>query len=68
MRFNDDVWKIITSFLFDEKEVQYRYFIKQVNENLKKAQQKKRGLEILENIMSEVQSESEYDDVDDDDC
>ena len=68
MTFNDDVWKIITSFLFDEKEVQYRYFIKQVNENLKKAQQKKRGLEILENIMSEVQSESEYDDVDDDDC
>ena len=55
MRFNDDVWKIITSFLFDEKEVQYRYFIKQVNENLKKAQQKKRGLEILESIMSEVQ-------------
>jgi len=68
MNFNDDVWKIIKSFLIDEKEVQYRYLIKQINENLKKAQQKKRGLEILENIMSEVQSESEYDDVDDDDC
>ena len=70
MKLNDDVWKIITSYLFDEKEVQYRYLIKQINENLKKVQQKKRGLEILESIMSEVQSdsESEYDDADDEDC
>ena len=70
MEFDDDVWKIIRSYLFDEKQVQYRYLIKQINENLKKAQQKKRGLEILESIMSEVQSdsESEYDDADDEDC
>ena len=69
MNFNDDVWKIIKSFLFDEKEVQYRYLIKQINENLKKVQQKKRGLEILESILSEVQSDSEsdYDDDADDD-
>ena len=71
MNFNDDVWKIIKSFLIDEKEVQYRYLIKQINENLKKAQQKKRGLEILESILSEVQSDSEPhydDDADDEDC
>jgi hypothetical protein len=49
--------------------VQYRYLIKQINENLKKVRQKKRGLEILESIMSEVQSDSEsdYDDDADDD-
>ena len=71
MNFNDDVWKIIKSFLIDEKEVQYRYLIKQINENLKKAQQKKRGLEILESILSEVQCDSEPhydDDADEDDC
>ena len=51
-------------------QVQYRYLIKQINENLKRVQQKKRGLEILESIMSEVQSdsESEYDDADDEDA
>jgi hypothetical protein len=61
MKFNDDVWKIITSYLFDEKEVQYRYLIKQINENLKKVQQKKRGLEIFESIMTEVLCVSDYD-------
>jgi len=50
MNFNDDIWKIIKSFLFDEKEVQYRYFIKQINENLKKIEYRKRGLEMLESM------------------
>ena len=60
MNFNDDVWKIIKSFLFDEKEVQYRYFIKQINENLKKIEYRKRGLEMLES-MSDSETENEID-------
>jgi len=58
MNFNDDVWKIIKSFLFDEKEVQYRYFIKQINENLKKIEYRKRGLEMLES-MSDSEDDAE---------
>ena len=69
MEFDDDVWKIIRSYLFDEKQVQYRYLIKQINENLKKIEYRKRGLEILESMYNDSVSDSEYDDdADNDHC
>ena len=69
MEFDDDVWKIIRSYLFDEKQVLYRYLIKQINENLKKIEYRKRGLEILESMYSDSVSDSEYDDdADNDHC
>jgi len=69
MEFDDDVWKIIRSYLFDEKQVKYRYLIKQINENLKKIEYRKRGLEILESMYSDSVSDSEYDDdTDNDHC
>ena len=69
MEFDDDVWKIIRSYLFDEKQVQYRYLIKQINENLKKIEYRKRGLEILESMYNDSISDSEYDDdADNDHC
>ena len=61
MNFNEDVWKIIKSFLFDEKEVQYRYFIKQINENLKKIEYRKRGLEMLESMSDSDDTEDAED-------
>ena len=56
--------------IFIWRKVQYRFFIAQINKNIKKQAWEKRRLEILESIMSEVQSDSEsdYDDADDDDC
>ena len=47
---NDDVWKIIKSYLFDQKKIQRRLFIKQMGEERKKEELKWRRILFLERI------------------
>ena len=47
---NDDVWKIIKSYLFDQKKMQRRVFIKQMGEERKKEELKWRRMLLLERI------------------
>ena len=47
---NDDVWKIIKSYLFDQKKIQRRVFIKQMGEERKKEELKWRRMLLLERI------------------
>jgi hypothetical protein len=50
MIFNDDVWKIIKSYLIDQKKMQRRVFIKQMGEERKKEELKWRKILFLERI------------------
>jgi len=47
---NDDVWKIIKSYLIDQKKMQRRVFIKQMGEERKKEELKWRKILFLERI------------------
>ena len=50
MIFNDDVWKIIKSYLIDQKKIKRRVFIKQMGEERKKEELKWRKILFLERI------------------
>jgi len=50
MIFNDDVWKIIKSYLIDQKKMKRRVFIKQMGEERKKEELKWRKILFLERI------------------
>ena len=50
MIFNDDVWKIIKSYLIDQKKMKRRVFIKQMGEERKKEELKWRRILLLERI------------------
>jgi hypothetical protein len=57
---NDDVWKIIKSYLFDKKQMQRRQFIKQMGEERKKEELKWRRILFLERIHEKYSIESVY--------
>ena len=59
---NDDVWKIIKSYLFDQKKMQRRQFIKQMGEERKKEELKWRRILFLERIHEKYSIESVYSD------
>jgi len=59
---NDDVWKIIKSYLFDQKKMQRRVFIKQMGEERKKEELKWRRILFLERIHEKYSIESVYSD------
>jgi len=59
---NDDVWKIIKSYLFDQKKMQRRQFIKQMGEERKKEELKWRRMLLLERIHEKYPIESVYSD------
>ena len=59
---NDDVWKIIKSYLFDQKKIQRRQFIKQMGEERKKEELKWRRILFLERIHEKYSIESIYSD------
>ena len=47
---NDDVWKIIKSYLFDKSQMQRRQFIKQMGEERKKEEMRWRRILFLDRI------------------
>jgi hypothetical protein len=57
---NDDVWKIIKSYLLDQKQMQRRQFIKQMGEERKKEELKWRRILFLERIHEKYSIESVY--------
>ena len=57
---NDDVWKIIKSYLFDKSQMQRRQFIKQMGEERKKEELKWRRILFLERIHEKYSIESVY--------
>ena len=59
---NDDVWKIIKSYLFDQKKMKRRVFIKQMGEERKKEELKWRRLLFLERIHEKYSIESVHSD------
>ena len=59
---NDDVWKIIKSYLFDKSQMQRRQFIKQMGEERKKEELKWRRILFLERIHEKYSIESVYSD------
>ena len=59
---NDDVWKIIKSYLFDQKKMQRRQFIKQMGEERKKEELKWRRILFLERIHEKYSIENVYSD------
>ena len=64
MIFNDDVWKIIKSYLFDKKQMQRRQFIKQMGEERKKEELKWRRILFLERLHEKYPIKSVYSDCD----
>ena len=61
---NDDVWKIIKSYLFDQKKIQRRRFIKQMGEERKKEELKWRRILFLERIHEKYPIKSVHSDCD----
>ena len=58
--FDDNVWEIIKSYLFDKRDIEYRLFINQMNRDCIFRQEKLKWKRIrLMSLMNEEEQEDE---------